>query len=368
MLLPTLFSRTSTGATQTWTIEVEGAKYRTVSGQLEGKKTTSKWTECQGKYIGQTNETTPEQQAMAEALAKHKKKLESNYFEDVSKIDELQFIEPMLAKKFEDYVDELEFPVWSQPKLDGIRCVTRRGSMMSRGGKPFVSCPHILKELEPLFKLRPQAILDGELYTNKYNNDFNEICSLIKRTKCTPEHLAAAEASIEYWVYDYISEGHLPFADRHKQLVQDLVEAGVTGTKIILVPTMACKTMAELDALYEAYMSDGYEGQIVRKNQPYEYKRTDALLKRKEFQDGEWEILNVVEGTGNRSGTVGYFEFKTHDGVEFRSNIKGNMVYLAELLLQKDELIGKTATIKYFNLTPDGVPRFPYVVAIRDYE
>ena len=26
------------------------------------------------------------------------------------------------------------------------------------------------------------------------------------------------------------------------------------------------------------------------------------------------------------------------------------------------------ATIKYFNLTPDGVPRFPYVVAIRDYE
>jgi hypothetical protein len=31
---------------------------------------------------------------------------------------------------------------------------------------------------------------------------------------------------------------------------------------------------------------------------------------------------------------------------------------------QKDTLIGKQATVKYFNLTPDGVPRFPYVIKI----
>jgi hypothetical protein len=30
----------------------------------------------------------------------------------------------------------------------------------------------------------------------------------------------------------------------------------------------------------------------------------------------------------------------------------------------KNELIGKSATVKYFNLTPDGVPRFPYVIKI----
>jgi hypothetical protein len=34
----------------------------------------------------------------------------------------------------------------------------------------------------------------------------------------------------------------------------------------------------------------------------------------------------------------------------------------------RHELIGKEATVKYFNLTPDGVPRFPYVIAIRNYE
>jgi hypothetical protein len=31
---------------------------------------------------------------------------------------------------------------------------------------------------------------------------------------------------------------------------------------------------------------------------------------------------------------------------------------------KRKQLIGKQATIKYFNLTPDGIPRFPYVINI----
>jgi hypothetical protein len=41
---------------------------------------------------------------------------------------------------------------------------------------------------------------------------------------------------------------------------------------------------------------------------------------------------------------------------------------LTELWSQKQELIGKKATVKYFELTADGIPRFPKVVGIRDYE
>jgi len=32
----TLYSRTSTGAIQTWAIETDGARYRTIYGQLDG--------------------------------------------------------------------------------------------------------------------------------------------------------------------------------------------------------------------------------------------------------------------------------------------------------------------------------------------
>ena len=52
----------------------------------------------------------------------------------------------------------------------------------------------------------------------------------------------------------------------------------------------------------------------------------------------------------------------------FHSNIKGTFEYLKEILQNKDDYIGKFATIKFFELTPDGVPRFPYAIAFRDYE
>jgi len=37
-------------------------------------------------------------------------------------------------------------------------------------------------------------------------------------------------------------------------------------------------------------------------------------------------------------------------------------------LLKRGTLIGKQATVKYFELTTDGIPRFPKVIAIRDFE
>ncbi len=123
-----------------------------------------------------------------------------------------------------------------------------------------------------------------------------------------------------------------------------------------------------LDELYGQWQEQGYEGQMVRLNEPYENKRSKTLLKRKEFQDGEYTILGYEEGIGNRAGTIGHFKFETEDGVGFSSNVKGNFEYLSDLLKKGESLIGSEATIKYFSLTPDGVPRFPYVIAIRDYE
>ncbi len=123
-----------------------------------------------------------------------------------------------------------------------------------------------------------------------------------------------------------------------------------------------------MDGYYENYLNDGYEGQMIRLDEGYENKRSKRLLKRKEFIDEEYEILGVVEGEGNRAGTAGFMEFSSKGGKSFRSNIKGDFGYLGELLKKKKSLIGKKATIKYFNLTPDGIPRFPYVTAIRDYE
>jgi DNA ligase-1 len=137
---------------------------------------------------------------------------------------------------------------------------------------------------------------------------------------------------------------------------------------VVVVETRLVSDNSELDTLYCQWTDAGYEGQMIRVNAPYENKRSKTLLKRKEFIDAEYTILGYKEGIGNRVGTIGHFVFETEKGVSFHSNVKGNREYISDLLVQGDSLIGKSATIKYFNLTPNGVPRFPYVVAIRDYE
>lgn len=360
MKLQTIYKKTKTGATQEWTIEVEGNKYRSHSGQVGGQITTNEWTVCFGKNVGRANSTTDSEQAMAEAVAKRTKKLESGYFEDVNNIDEKQYFEPMLAAKWEDYKDKIQYPIYSQPKLDGIRCIVTKDGMFSRNGKPIVSAPHIRKALDKLFKHEPDLILDGELYADKFANDFNKIVSLVKRTKPTAEDLMDSEKQIEYHVYDVPSVDET-FTGRWRELDELALDF---PNCVKQVETHVITEEFYITNLYENYIERGYEGQMLRLDSKYENKRSKSLLKHKTFVDEEYTILDICEGEGNRTGTAGYMVFETVEGKPFKSNVKGTWDETAEMLKSKKQLIGKQATIKYFNLTPDGIPRFPFVINI----
>jgi DNA ligase-1 len=240
--------------------------------------------------------------------------------------------------------------------------------MFSRNGKKIISAPHIRQNLEAFFKKYPNAILDGELYCDKLANDFNKICSLVKRTKPSEEELKESAETIEYWVYDApkigIASQTDSFYERY-ELVLDALKKSNQYKKIKVVTTLKINKQEELDQAYELYMAQGYEGQMVRVNREYENKRSKNLLKRKDFMDEEFIIQGVHEGEGNRKGTAGYMTFLTKEGKPFKSNIKGDFDYLAKLLKDKNKLVGKKATIKFFNYTPEEkIPRFPYVIAI----
>ena len=366
MKLQTIYKKTKTGATQEWSIEVEGNKYRTHSGQVGGVISTNEWTVCFGKNVGRANATTDDEQALAEAVAKRTKKLESGYFEDINNINEQQYFEPMLASKWEDSKDKIQYPIYSQPKLDGIRCIVTKDGMFSRNGKPIISAPHIFNSLKPLFETNPQLIFDGELYADKFANDFNKIVSLVKRTKPTDEDLAESKKNIQYWIYDLPNVDDT-FEMRSQTLYDLFMEWSYFNSHCINVDTDVCRSEKEVMELYEGYVEKGYEGQILRLNGLYENKRSKFLLKHKSFQDSEFPILDICEGEGNKTGQVGYMVFEI-EGKRFKSNVKCSWEEGAEILKSKSKLIGKSATIQYFNLTPDGIPRFPYVININREE
>ena len=118
--------------------------------------------------------------------------------------------------------------------------------------------------------------------------------------------------------------------------------------------------------LYGIYVNQGYEGQMIRLDKEYESKRSKSLLKHKSFIDEEYTILDVVEGEGNKTGMVGSFVFENKNGKRFNASPKYNWEECKRLWNQRQELLGKSATVKYFNLTPGDspVPRFPYVINI----
>lgn len=361
MFYPTLYTLDSLGNTRIWYIEQNNDKYRVVAGLKDGEKVTSEWTVARGKNLGKSNETSNIEQAKAEIDARYKKQLKTGYHTDICKINESKYVEPMLAKKYGDV--EFSFPVYSQPKLDGMRCIIRNNGMWSRNGKEIVSAPHIYEALKPLFKINKNYIFDGELFCNKYKNNFNALISLAKKTKPTREDINISETHLQYWIYDFPSSKAI-FSKRFLEL-QKLIPS---HKSLVTVPTKLINNQEELDNVYIEYLSDGQEGQMIRSDGIYENKRSRFLLKRKEFIDDEFKIVNITEGKGNRARMFGRAYLITHNGIEFEANARGDEIYYKELLINKHNYIGKMATVRYQNLTPDGKPRFGVIITIRDYE
>ena len=363
MKLPKLFKRAVNGKTLEWEVEVNGACFRTISGYTDGIKTTSEWTCCEAKNVGKKNSTTAEEQALAEAIAMHRKRKETGSFETISEIDTPVYFKPMLAHDYNDYKDKITFPIYSQPKLDGVRCIVKADGMWSRNGKPIISAPHIFETLKPWFEQNPDLILDGELYADKDVADFNTIISCVRKTKPTQDDLKTSAQFIQYHVYD------VPYVDGtfdgRLEAIKELYPYFPECIKV--VNTIVINNKQELKAQYNTYMSQGYEGQILRTNSLYENKRSKSLLKHKSFVDAEFEIKGVIEGNGNLTGKVGKLQFEIN-GKPFDSAVNGDWEYIEKLWHSREGLIGKTATVKYFELTEDGIPRFPKVIAIRDFE
>lgn len=357
MKLNTLYKRATNGKIVEHTIEVESNCFRTISGYTDGIKTTSEWTCCEAKNVGKKNATTAEQQALAEATAMHRKRIELGSFENINDIDTPVYFKPMLAHDYNDYKDKIKFPLFSDEKLDGIRCTIKVDGMWSRNGKPIIPAPHIFEALKPLFEANSDLILDGELFVDKTVADFNTIVSCVRKTKPTTSDLETSK-QIQYWIYDVPSYDGL-FLER-KQYLNTLILPDCCK----VVETKICNNLEELNEYYRQYISLGYEGQMIRTNNEYENKRSKYLLKRKEFIDEEFEILGYEEGKGNLSNKIGKLKFQTNDGVDFDAAVNGTHDYLSELWNKRNELIGKKATVKYFEKTTDGSLRFPKVINI----
>lgn len=406
--MTTLYKRDKSGKVRQWEIHNDDISYWTVSGIYpSGKKTVTKPTYVEQKNVGKANETSLEQQVELEVKAKVQYQLDHGFTYEIPS-EEKQFA-VSLAEKYTDRLEngKLNFPYCCEQKLDGIRAtiqlIDNQIVIKSRVGKEFKSVPHLAENrfVIEFFKKYPDAILDGELYNHALKNDFNKIVSLVKKTKPTAADLEESKNIVEYHCFDsyYPSEPNLNYVER-KVKVGEII-SDIRGTDVLFNETVVTceevkvvglyfiqqkanneygwwlnvvQTEEKADEYLESQLKAGYEGIMLKKfDVPYFFGRSFDMLKYKRFKDAEFKIVGIEDGKGNKKGKATAVICVGDNGTEFKAGVTGTEEYAAEMFANKEAYIGKIATVKYQELTPEkdgkgGVPRFGKMVSVRDYE
>lgn len=251
---------------------------------------------------------------------------------------------PMLANKWEDREKYISEPFYVQPKLDGVRLLVSKKGCFSRTGKVVKGVEHLTDKLED------GEWLDGECYAPDMT--FEELTSAFKMD---PQ-------SLEFHGFDYFDTNRpdLPFAERQR-ILKDKTQT--------VVDTFLVPKKSEIQKYHKQFVEQGHEGIMIRESTSiYEIgKRSNYLLKFKEFQTEEYEIVGANCGHGRDADAV-VWVCKTAGGHEFTVKPEGTIKERERYYRERDQYIGKQLTVRFQNLTALGVPRFPVGVAIRDYE
>ena len=276
-------------------------------------------------------------------------------------------MKPMLAHKFDSNRVDWSQRVYIQPKLDGVRCLFTKDGAYSRTGKKFMNVAHIELALLSFFKQNPDVVLDGELYNHKLKRDFEKIISLVRKQKPTDTDRRDAQHLVQFHVYDYFDGVMYDSYDTRRD---QLICSNIYDAQIKYVHAQPVKSYEQARDFHATYLSEGYEGSIIRLDGVYKHGRSYDLMKFKDFSDTEATIIGYEVGKGKRSGTLGKFLMIDDNGVKFGCPPGKGYTYkdLTHMLNNIDQFIGQRATFTYFQRTQAGSYRHPLFKTIRNYE
>jgi DNA ligase-1 len=302
---------------------------------------------------------------LAEALATATKKRDKNYG-DTPGHTEIKIL-PMLAHDFRKREKAIEYPCFLQPKVDGIRCfanLTEDGEirLSSRSGKDFTQPFEVIRAQLAQF-IQGDEIWDGELYSPDMG--FEDLCAAVKKGT-----YRESSENVKFYLFDIFANETECFASRfNNRLIKVAMRL---PDRIELVETLIANSREESMEYYARCMENGWEG-IMFRNMEGVYKpghRSKDLQKYKEFIDEEFIITGAKEGAGSDEGTV-IWECRTgsrENTLYFDVRPRGVTAQRKQWWNDREKYIGSKLTVRFQNLTSDGIPRFPVGIAIRDYE
>jgi DNA ligase-1 len=375
-----LYCPDSKGRIKQWQIgavqEEDGtATMHTKAGLKDGKLKTTKRVVKEGKNIGKSNETTPYQQAVAEAKSKHQKKLDKGYVTDIDDWRQENF--PMKASTYRDpdgkksMEHHIRWPAHATPKLNGLCVIGEPDHLWSKTRKLDYAkaCGHLVGPMNELLGM-DKIPFHGELY--KHGWTLEEI------NRCGKKYRPGRSEQLELHVYDLVDPGS-SCRKRDDELDTIFLGTGIEHSQIVRVPYVLVNNHEEFQELHDKWVADGYEGACIRNIQAkYELDtRSLHLQKYKDgWQDAEFEIIGgkaelQYSGEDNdieHKCVVYECARKDRPDVTFECRPKGSTEARAKMYKNLANDIGKDLKVRFFSYMESGAPEFPIGLGIRDPE
>ena len=266
-------------------------------------------------------------------------------------------------------VNPIDGTFFASRKCDGCRCIVmvKKTSknvsidFISRQGKPFTTLDNVKEGVEWLVRDLPTGnyVFDGELCIVDENGDehFDWIMKEIKKKNWTIENPC-------YQIFDFVTLNEFEmktksaiFSERYKEMQK--MFKGNKFTTIKLLEQERITSQEDFDR-WSQYVEDGnWEGFMLRKDVEFEVGRTKNLLKIKKFDDAEYVVkdIEIAEMTTSEpgKGNVKFTGVKSliieHKGNDVNVGSGLSREQRIEWMKNPSKIIGKTVTIKYFEIT-----------------
>ena len=330
---------------------------------------------------GKTTETKPQTFQKSKGLTFIKKKITDKIRtgykpesgKEIKNKQVKSFIKPMSAILLEGNENKIVFPAYVQPKLDGFRGITFRGtnkssgkvSIVSRNGLPYPHLEKIKKELESFPLIKQGYSLDGELYIHGVS--IGELRSVLGRKELNNQKVINIEKNIKYYIFDFFKNNEeIPFEKRLLKLQEAFNN---WNSKLVqLTDTKIVKSLEDVKTSRNKFIENGYEGIIVRnKNGIYlPGKKSIDVFRSKEFKTDLFMIIGANEGKGNNKGTVIWELQCLNTKKTFTAKPIGTKEERTQLYNNRNKYIGLKIPIKYYELdkTTGCVTRHPVALEV----
>lgn len=319
-----------------------------------------------GKNVGRASATNTWTQALRDAYSLYNKQKKKSALGAV-------LYPPMLAQILKDQskppIVDAEHVVYVQRKYNGVRTVgtqvDKKVVLYSRRRNIYPGFTELCAELEPVLQsywdAGRQLYLDGELY--KHGAALQDISGAARR-----------EGSFDanYMIYDcfIVNEPQLKYSER-RVILNDIFSK--FDLKIsVNVETFTAQSYAEINALYEVFLEEEYEGAMVRLDDVYQYsyneRHVKSLLKIKPSYDDEMEIVGFSTGEKGKAANALMIVCKTAIGT---IPVTPAMEIVDRIALAKkmaevepngkthfvNHWLGKKIIVTYSEKSKDGVPQ-----------